>query len=251
MSFIPIENNFQFVHNSNTTGVIRAYLVAIGELAHALHYTRAEYCPKTREIVFVKGAVHSDPLPADDSQMLNVIYRLLWFEQQAQRSDLSGQMAERLQEYDRRIKALEERAQAFDSQPSPTGSSTSITDLTTADEDSAPAVPGIGTTLVPLEGGPLQRDEVGDIADVDPVGTLRRLREQASNIDGFLILQGDLAYYSRPRSLKRNTALDQHQRNDGLRYIFAIPSEMKAMQAFIGHDQELIAQQCLQTEAAS
>ncbi len=250
MSFIPIESDFRFAHDSGTSGVTRAYLVALGELARSLHYTRAEYCPKTREIVFVKGAVHSDPLPAGDSQTLNLIYRLLWFEQQAQRSDFSGQVAERFQEYDRRLTALEEQAQASSPQPDPANSGAMITDFpapNAADEDSMPAAPDCGDNLVPLE----QHDGVDDIVDDDPVGTLRRLREQVRSIGGFLILQGDLAYYSRPRNLKRSTALDPRQRNDGLRYIFVIPSELKTMQAFINHDQELVVQQCLRTEAAS
>lgn len=254
MSLITIEDTFKFTHDSDTSGVIRAHLVEIGEMARSLQYTSAEYDTKAKEIIFTKGAVRSDPLPARDSQTLSVIYRLLWFEVQAQRCGLSGQLAERIQEHEQKIKALETQTQELGrllngANQETDGSNFPVRNI--IGENSAPAVPDLVAALVPLESAPQKHKEVDSIAADDPKGALHRLREQARSIDGYIAICGARALYSRPRALDQDSVFDRKRQSDGLRYIFLIPDELRAMQLFITHDQDLITRQCLRSEVAS
>lgn len=252
MSLIPIEDSFKFTHDSETSGVVRAHLVEIGEMARTLQYTSAEYDTKTREIIFTKGAVRSDPMPARDTQTLSIIYRLLWFEAQAQHCGLSGQLVERFQEYDRKIKALEKQVQTISRQLNvKSNTADDFPAQSINSENSAPAFPNARAALVPLESAPQKVKEVDSIAADDPKGALHRLREQARSIDGFITVRGARALYSRPRSLEQDTVFDRNRESDGLRYIFIIPDDLRAMQLFVTHDQQLITRQCLQSEAAS
>lgn len=252
MPLVPIEDTFKFTHDSNTQGVIRAHLVGIGEMARSLQYTNALYDTKAKAIILTKGAVRSDPLPAHDSFVLSIIYRILWFEVQTEHNGLSGQLVERLQEQDNQIKRLKEQVAVLNRR-------LDIPDDVSIDGSTDPAVThddphaahGVVTTLTPLAIAPHQSKEPDNLAAADPESTIRHLRQQAMNMDGYITVKGQYSYYRRPKVLKPNTAFDPEWENDGLRFIFLVPNELQKMHLFVTHDQDLIAQQCVRSSVAS